>query len=215
MADKTTDDIFRRVIELAPELLDRDSLWPSKKSRDPVFRVFARAHRLGCLDELVRDRAAELLERAVIDDFDLSCLEDKGLLNLMHPVRLVALGMRVRVDMLPAVPDRVSEAVDEFDPDYYFDDVFDKFSGGIEVLEGLGDFDEATTGLIRAARDSIDRGTDRIREKVLLARKKDRAASWKDMGTVSTPKAETASHTARGSRSVFEDVDRQMAREDG
>ena len=208
LADKTTDDILRRVIELAPELLDRHSFSPSKKSWDPILRVFARAHRLHCLDECVRERAADLLERAVVDDFDLSCLEDEDLLNLIHPVRLLALGMRVRSDMLLEVPDRVRTAVDELDLDYYFDDVFDKFAGGIEVLAELGDFDEDTTELIVAAQDSIARGTERVREKVLAARTKDRATSWKDMGTVSSPTPDTASEAKRGSRSVFDDVDR-------
>jgi hypothetical protein len=208
LADKTTDDVFRKTIERDPELLHRDNLWSSKKSTDPLFRVLARAHRLGCLDECVRLRAAERLECAVVDDFDLSCLEDSDLLSLITPIRLVALGMRVRAAILPAVPDRVQDAVDEFDPDYHLEDVFDEFSGGIEVLDDLGDLDDATISLIRVARESIARGGERVREKITAARnKEDHSLSWGDMGTVSAAKRDTTSNRL-GARSVFDDVDR-------
>jgi hypothetical protein len=116
--------------------------------------------------------------------------------------------MRVRAAILPAVPDRVQDAVDEFDPDYHLEDVFDEFSGGIEVLDDLGDLDDATTSLIRVARESIARGGERVREKITAARnKEDHSLSWGDMGTVSAAKRDTTS-SRLGARSVFDDVDR-------
>ncbi len=207
LATRTTDDVFVKALERAPAILDRRA-WSLRSAIDPLLRVAARAHGLGCLDSERRDRFAEHLEKAVVEDGDLSCLEVPDVLALIPPIRLVALGLNIQADLLPSVESRIEEAADECEPDRYFEGAFDKWAGGIAALEELEGLDSAVTDLLEDARKALERGEDVVRERLAAERdRSDDRSKWRDMALAPSPSPEPSA-TEQMPRSVFDDVDR-------
>lgn len=155
----------------------------------------------------IRERLAERLERSVVDDCDLSCLEDPDILALIPPLRLVRLGTRLQADLLPSVASRIEEAAEEFDPDHYFESVFDKWSGGLQVLEDLDDLDQSTGDLVRDAREALERAEQTVSERLRALRSTSEGAStWRNMVANASLPSRLSTSELR-TRSVFEDVD--------
>jgi hypothetical protein len=100
LADRASDHVFRRVVTADPAILTRQSWATHRAIYDPKISAYARAHRLGLLDEHRQVAMASRLEEAAMSDFDLSFFEDEDILRLIPPGRLVALGVRLRVDAL-------------------------------------------------------------------------------------------------------------------
>jgi hypothetical protein len=209
LADRASDDVFRRVAITEPEILGRRSWNYTPATYNPKILAHARAYRLGLLDETLRDETASWLEDATISDFDLSFFEREATLALIPPTRLVALGMRLRDDVLVGLPERIEavgkEADLSEDPDGHFED----FVSGLNALEVLPRLEDGTVELIRRAREAITRAIEDVTERKEAQDEPDHAAEWSYMSSVSreTP-SEAATPELMRKRSVFDDVDR-------
>jgi hypothetical protein len=207
VATRTTDGVLMKALERAPAILDRH-VWSLRTATDPLLHVAARAHRLGCLDAEKRERLAERLEKAVVEDGDLSCLEAPDILALIPPLRLLALGMNIQANLLPSVKSRIEEAADDFDPDHYFEGAFDKWAGGIAALEELEGLDSSVSDLLQDAREALERGEDVVRERLAAERgRSDERSRWKDMAARASSRSSGLTGTEPMTRSVFDDVD--------
>jgi len=210
LADRASDQVFRRVVLADPGILARYA-WPSyRMSLDVRISAHARAHRLGLLDESLRDDSADRLVSAATDDFDLSFFEDEDMLRLIPPGRLVALGIKLRAEVLPAARASISTIADEADLDSDPDSHFEEFSNSLDVLENMSSLDEATTGLIESAREAIAAAVEDLTRRKAEAEEEeeDRSGEWNYMSSVSrAPVAPAQGSADAGRRSVFDDVD--------
>lgn len=202
---RTTDDVFQSVVLSDPDILLRESWSWSRASRTPRLRAAARAAKLGCLDEGVRDLLAAEIERLFDGALDLSCLEDQSLLGLIPPLRLIALGIRLQTELLPSAPQKILEAAEEVDLNYESESVFEKYSRGLETLRELHDLSEDTTELIGEAERAIDEGLEAARERASES-KRESSETWKNMSASAHSEA-PPQKTGGQTRSIFTDVD--------
>lgn len=211
LAVRASDQVFRRVVLADRGILARNAWSSYRMSLDVRIAAHARAHRLGLLDESLREHSADLLVLAATDDFDLSFFEHEDMLRLISPSRLVALGIKLQADVLPAAGESVSAIADGADLDGDPDSHFDEFSNSLDVLESMFSLDEATASLIESAREAIAAAVkDLTRRKAEVEEKEDdHSGEWSYMSSVSRrPVVSAQGSTDAGRRSVFEDVDR-------
>lgn len=210
LADRASDQVFRGILFTDRSILAREGWSSYKASSDAKISAHARALRLGLLDEYLRLQTADRLEAKATEDFDLSFFEDENILRIIPPARLVALGIRVRVNTLPAAPNSISAIADEADLDGDPESHFEEFSKSLDIMEAMFDLDESTAELIASARDSIASAIEDISEKKQAKDEEDHTEEWSYMssavGRPSTPAA-IAGSAHFGKRSVFDDVD--------
>lgn len=208
LAWRASDQVFENVVRAFPEIIERDSWGTDRIDNNPKVTVHARAHRLGFLSSGLREETASELEAAANSNFDLSFFDSNATLELISAIRLVALGMKLRVHSLPSLPERISELADEADLDEEPDSHFDMISSALDKLEGISPDDE-TADLINAARRTIIAETRRVAErKEERDSEKDDSADWTQISAVSE-KADAPwnERSAAQTRSIFDDVD--------
>jgi hypothetical protein len=208
LAWRASDQVFESVVRAAPEVLTRITWGATVIDNNPKVTVRARAHRMGLLGDSLRDETASELEAAANSSFDLSFFNTRDTLELIPAVRLVALGMRLRVRDLPNLAERISELADEADLDEEPDSHFELISSALDTLEEIGPDDDASN-LITAARTTIA-----LEVKKLVERKEERdsekedTADWTQISSVSKKNDEPLVELSEAeARSIFDDVD--------
>ena len=112
---RASDDVVRMLAERSPSLLNRSSDRSWRTVYDPKIRTHARALRLGVLSAETREQTASLLVEDVIHYVDTSFLDDDGILALLRPRQLIELIKRIKTEVLPELPDKVSTVAEEAD----------------------------------------------------------------------------------------------------
>lgn len=212
LAERVSDRVFERVIVAHPEILDRLTWQHHRTNRDPKILAHARAHRLGILNEYLQDETASRLEGAATLTFDLSFFEEESMLRLIPPVRLLALGIRLRVDTLIKARGRIAEIAEEADLNDDPESHFEHISRGLDTLEELPEIDDTTVALInkvkRAVTSAVDDVEERKKRKEAEDEEHNHSSEWSYMSSVSRESpSEEASHVEPTRRSVFDDVD--------
>jgi hypothetical protein len=204
LQDRATDDVLRETVAADHRILEREAYGWSTIVSMPRFRTIARAARLGCVEESTRESIANEIEQLVLDNFDISLLDDEDLLRLIAPSRLVALGVRLQADMLPNASERISEIAEDVDLNYESESVFERFSIGLDALENWPELPDDTQQFIRRAQRSVERARNEARERAERDQER-RSDTWRDISSHEPRPA--ASKSAAAVRSVFEDVD--------
>ena len=210
LAYRTSDDLLARVLRLDSTMLRRKAWSFHRAGDDPRMKLFARAYSFGLLPRDLRDDGADYLEGSVLEEFDLSALDEGDLLALLPPERLVALGLRLRMRALPDAPAKIDEIANDADLDEDPESHFDRFNEGFETLSGLAQLDDDTETLLDEARQAVAAAVGKLekRKKAKEAEKEDDPNEWHYMSTTSTAVTPiSAPDFDRPTRSIFTDVD--------
>lgn len=206
---RASDEVIRLLLE-SDESIQRRKTWDSDDiSSNPRMNALATIHRLGLLDDEVRDECASCLENAALADFDVSFFDDDLLLSIVPPQRLLSLGMNMRGSTLPKLSDKIADISANADLDDEPEDVFTTVRNGLSQLESMMD-DPQFAGLIATIRKSVAaeiRSIEERKEERDVERQNDdvdwgellRRSSLKKSSLAVTPESTT--------RSVFDDVD--------
>jgi hypothetical protein len=146
-----------------------------------------------------------------MSDFDLSFFEVEDILRLIPPGRLVALGVRLRVDTLVQAPDRITAIAEEADLSEDPESHFEHFSKGLDILTKLAEFDDTTTELIDEVRQAVASAIEDVtaRKEAEDEDEPDHSADWTYMSSAAREKTSEQSRAdQQTNRSVFDDVDR-------
>jgi hypothetical protein len=134
LAARASDSVVNAVLDAVPELPRRKAERYWRAWLDPRTLFLARAHSLRRLPDDVREEVAAELERAAIDDLDVSFLDESQLLGLFEPRRLLSLGVRLVGMMGDTIPTRIEEIADEADPDQDVPDQFDPVKSFVDQM---------------------------------------------------------------------------------
>jgi energy-coupling factor transporter ATP-binding protein EcfA2 len=212
LANRASDDLLRRLLELEPEILSREATsYYARVSWDPRLETLARAHRLGLLSEELRDEAARQLTRSAISEFDLSFLEDDDMLSLIPSSELLSLGIRLMTEVLPRVDTRIKLAHEIADLSDDPESHFERFTEGLRLIEDLGATDGASRLAISGAQASIKSAIEDLEQRIEARKEADQAekAAWSYMAQAPHAAVNPSSGDAKGERkrSIFSDVD--------
>jgi len=172
---------------------------------DPKLNGHARALRLGLLSNSLRETAALRLEDSALREMDLCYFDDEDMLDLIPPMRLVELGLALKIETLPKLEERI-EAV-TCDADLYEDpaDHFQKISAALKLIENIG-LDDGGIDLIDKARSQFDCSIESLEDR---KRERDEENDSTDGTHIVTQKsAPPPVPCSETMRSIFDDVDR-------
>lgn len=208
LAGRASDKVFERVMNADDGILRRGSWASYRVSLDPKVLAYSRAYRLGWLDEYDQDQMSTRLQEAALDDFDFSFFEDEDILRLMPPKHVIALGIKLRSEILAEAPARIAAIAE----DAYLDDDpeshFENYSRGLDILEELDGLDAETRKLVDEARQAVARAIEDIAERKEARGKPDHAAQWGYMSPIAREQeVKPAAIPNPARRSVFDDVD--------
>lgn len=208
LSRRANDNVFERTVRRSPEVLERKTWLTTPIWLDPKLESHGRALAIRLLPDDLRESSATILERAALDELDLSFFDDEAMLALIPPERLVELGVALRVRGLPGMQARIETITDEADLDEDLEELFEKPLDVLRRLEQM-DLDEAGTLLVAQARNDI-----RISLQILEERKEERDRESEDdtdWTTISTTLSEKPSppptEIDAKARSIFDDVD--------
>ena len=198
LSERASPEILVTLAKSGEELLRRALKTDWRVRRNPRIRLLARLKTLGLLDPGLRAEAADELERAAFQKFDLSFMDDNDLLELIEPTKLLLLGRRLAALLDEEIPTRIVDLQEQADPDSYVPDEFDEPRTFVEQLRQVfGDEDWITDRL-----DEVDEQIDRAIEDVKRSKvdDDDDNSFWTDVRPAVVSKAD-------GARSIFSDVD--------
>ena len=212
LANRASDDLLRRLLELEPDILSREATsYYARVSWDPRLETFARVHQLGLLSDELRDEAAHQLMRSALDEFDLSFLEADDMLALIRSTELLSLGIRLTTEVLPRIEIRIKHAQEIADLSDDPESHFERFTEGLRLMEGLGASDDASRRTISRAQASIKCAIEDLEQRIEARKQADEAerAAWSYMAQAPHAAVNPSSDDARGEkkRSIFSDVD--------
>lgn len=209
LVDRASDAVFEGLIRRCPDILERRAWRSQLITYDPKIGVYARAHRLGLLPKVLRLWAADELEGAVGHQIDLSFFDNDEMLALIPPSRLIALGARLRGELLPKLGDHIDGIVADADLDDEPVSHFKNVNGALNLIEELP-LDAEGEALISDARDNVRTSILILKErKDEHDRKNEDEDDGVDWTSIATENAShlTSSAAPPDARSLFEDVD--------
>lgn len=173
LAERASDKVSERVVVADDELLRREPWDSYRVSQDPKVFAHARAYRLGWLTNTIRTGR---LEEAALREFDLSFFEDDGILRLIPPQQVIALGIKLRSETLVEAPVHISTIAEEANLNDDPESQFENDSRGFDILEEFDGLDASTRRLIDEARQAMARAIEYITERKEAEDKPDHAA---------------------------------------
>ena len=203
---RASEPVLVKTVQQFPDLLRR-SCWNSDvASDDPQIATYARAHHLGVLPDDLCSEVAYKLESTVLNGLDVSFFDEPQMLAVIPPLRLIAMGLRLRTTVLPSLEDRIDEIAADAGLDEEPDSHFKKVLGLLDYIEAICvDVDAAV--LVNGARDHVKRSVTALEER---KREHDEGSKNEaDWTHIVTQKKGEASPPAPAvtKRSVFDDVD--------
>lgn len=198
LTSRASDAVLRSVLTKDPSIFERTAPAYWRITMNRRLRLLARAHQLGLVSQLLRDDAADELERAVLQNFDASFFDAEDLLALIPPARLIRLITRVISLLDEKIQDRISEIEDEADPNSDVPDQFDEVRSFVDQLKESFDEDASIQEILRQLGQKIDESIVKVSDR--KSDEEDNTTWW----NVSPAKVASA---PRQGRSVFSDVD--------
>lgn len=208
LSRRANDNVFERAVRRSPDILHRQTWSTTPIWLDTKLETHGRAHEIRLLPDDLREASAAVLERAALDELDLSFFDDETMLSLIPPERLVQLGVALRVNTLTSMQSRLEAIMDEADLDEDPDELFAKPRDILQRLERMS-LDDAGEALISQARTDI-----RLSHQILEERREERDREseddidWSIISTVQSEKpAQPQPKIDAQARSIFDDVD--------
>jgi len=210
LADRASDAVFRDAITRYSAVFERQNHHSWNILSDSKARACARALSLGVLPEVVRGRMSARLESAIVDDLDISFLEDDDLLALILPSRLLKVFVPLRAKLAEKVEVRASDIADEADLDSEPSDNFDELTDILNAIESLFENDDSMSEPLEEARGAIEEAIERVKTRQSERLEPDDDWDWRDqMPTVPVDTSRTSTNEPASSpRSMFSDVDK-------
>ncbi|WP_176598287.1 MULTISPECIES: restriction endonuclease [Sphingobium] len=208
LAYRASDVVFEKLIRRDPDILKRNTWATTVIANSPKMVTHGRAHRARLLNDDLRECAADALESAAINEFDLSFFDNSAILELIPADRLVRLGMTLRAQRLPEIDDRISEIANDADLDEDPESHFEKIAHALTILEDLK-VDDDGADLIDDARMKIKRSIEHLEErKEERDKESEDDADWSHIVTTSSVEdASIPKPAEKTARSIFDDVD--------
>ena len=209
LSRRANDRVFEKVVRRSPEILSRRTYAITPVWLDTKLETHGRAHAMRLLSDELRDASAGDLERAAINELDLSFFDDEPMLALIPPERLVRLGVALRAAKLPEMVSRIEAITEEADLSEDIESLFERPSDFLKRLEQM-DLDDEGTKLVSGARNDILIATRMLEErKEERDRESEDDTDWTMISTTQSEKpAQREAVPDAAVRSVFDDVDK-------
>ena len=137
-------NVVQRVLQLAPNLLDRQgssSPWVGiGRHAEVVLR--ATAFSMNLLSEDVRVATCQALEEAALYSFDVSFLSEEPILAMLRPHELMRLTIKLVAMLDDEIPIKIAELTEDADADGDIDDQFESVESFVNKLRCLAEEDE-------------------------------------------------------------------------
>ncbi|MDX8354840.1 restriction endonuclease [Cognatiyoonia sp. IB215182] len=210
LASRASDDVVLYQFENHDGLMDRNVVTLSRASYSAKNRAAARAFALGALDDLQREQLSREFVAGAIDYFDLSWVEEDGLLALVEPRALLSLGALLSSRVVNDFDDLLGDKRSDIDIDADIEDQYDVISSGLQTLDTL--LEEGAGGDVKAV---LAEAGDRLRAEIsdVLQEQEEHWAGqeesgdWDIFSENQSPSPTRKQRKDDESRSVFEDVD--------
>ena len=207
LSDRTSDDVLKQVVEMAPQLLERDidsssywSMWRNSK-----VTLFARLNHLRILPKhLVSDVLYELKD-AIKYQFDASFLDDELILDLFPSTELLKLSLDIYSETLDKIYVEIDNITEDADLSQEPLDNFDRVNTFIEQIENAYDHDGLGMTKLEKIKSHLQVAIEKVKEKKEEYDNDhdDIEWDWNAGKVVSADIKKTNLH----SRSLFSDVD--------
>ncbi|MGA0585041.1 MAG: hypothetical protein ACO2ER_14195, partial [Castellaniella sp.] len=193
-------DLIQKVLERAPEFLERQGKYPSwrRLGRREDIRLRANAYTIGVLNEEIRSATVTMLEDGALYSFDASFVRDDSILAMFRPSELMHLTANLLAKLDSEIAEKIEECQDQADPDDDIDSQFEEVSDFLENIQYLVEANE----VFESKHDELSANLDQARQDV-EAKKSDSEEEGSFFSTV--PRAVQREH--QGGRSIFSDVD--------
>lgn len=199
LSRRCPDDVLRRLLSIAPEMLDREdkpSPW-TKSSRHPKIKVCARANQLGVLPDSARQAVCESMEELLEREFDSSFFDDEDTLELFPARDLIRLTVKAAAMLDELVLDEINRIESNADPDGDVEDQFERVSSFLGNVEEFAIFDDSLAGQVVELKQELKEAIRSVER---------RYVPRDDSGLyTSVPVAKPVG--TNGLRSIFSDVD--------
>jgi hypothetical protein len=213
LESRASDEVFKKILLLNPLLILRRCYEYSEVGFRPRFRVAARAHSMGILDEVHRQTFSEEIFTLATENFDLSFLDNAALLELLGPALSFKLGFITRATTIPSLSVRIEEITDEADLDEEPETHFTQLKSSFEMLDGFVEVDDETKDIITGLEYEIgDAETKLLQDRADRDEEADQSDTYWGIG--SGGRLSSGSHTrlvanevVLHNRSIFDDLD--------
>lgn len=197
LVGRCPQSVAQKVLELDPSILKRqgDARSWHKVGWNNRIRLHGLANRLGLLEDSLRAATSDELQEAACHRLDLSFLQDDDLLELISPLDLMRLAVKLLAMLDRSIGDRISDLVETADPNNDVDDHFDPVSGF------LSDIEELITDDLQTRIDELQDELTEAKAAVKATKSEDSSGSfWEKVAPAKVRDAATG-------RSIFSDVD--------
>lgn len=199
LSRRCADDVLRRLLSIAPEILDREdrpSPW-SKSARHPKIVVCARANALGLLSDSARESVCSSMEDLLERNFDGSFFPVDDVLELFPARDLLRLTIKSVAMLDELVLDEINKIEASADPEGDIEDQFEPVSSFLRSVEDFAMFDDVIAGKVSNLEEEL-RSSIRAVERRYVPR--DESGFY-----TSVPVAKPVGTS--GLRSIYSDVD--------
>jgi len=193
-------DLVRKVLERAPDLLDRQGAGPSwrRLSRSEEVRLRAIAHEMGLLNEGVRSATVFTLEDGALHSLDASFVQDESILAMFRPSELMHLTAGLLAKLDSKIAEKIAGCRAQADPDRDIDSQFEEVADFLDDIRYLVEADEVFENKHRELTANLEQA-----KKSVEAEQSNEEEESSFFNTV--PRA--VQREQEGGRSVFSDVD--------
>lgn len=201
LSKRASDYVIREIVNSDSRILLREishvwSVWGN-----PKIHTFARLHSMRLLPQELRLETADYIEEKLIDDLDVSFIDNEGILSLIPPNRLLQLSFKLYEKTFDRLPSLIEEAVERADLEITPEDNFEDFERFLEAIESTYSRSVEMEAKIDQIRDEINNAVRKVSEK----KDSDDHVQWEWSADKVTP-AKINTPTSSG-RSIFSDVD--------
>lgn len=193
-------DLVQKVLERAPDLLERQGespSWRRLRHREEV-RFRAMANEMGLLNERVRSATATMLEERALYFLDASFIQDDSILAMFRPSELMQLTAGLLAKLDSEIAEKIAECREQADPDGDIDSQFEEVADFLDHIRYLVEADEVFESKYRELTVYLDQA-----KKEVEAKKSNEEEGTSFFSAV--PRA--VQREQEGGRSVFSDVD--------
>jgi len=194
---RASENVLKAFLEQDLSVLSRTNEFAWRLNSDDKIHLLARAHKYGFLPADLRNKAAEHIERKLLEELDCSILDNDDVLGLIPASRYFSLVIQLRTEIQENIEDRIETILEESDFDVDPDDVFYEVDRFLSDMEDTMSEDDDIQDKISELQDQIEQAVTELRNKVC-----DWEEEWR--GEDITPEKISKPASAR---SLFSDVD--------
>jgi len=193
-------DLVQKVVERAPDLLERQGespSWRRLRYREEV-RFRATANEMGLLNERARAATASMLEEGALYSLDASFIQDDSILAMFRPSELMQLTAGLLAKLDSELAEKIEECRVQADPDGDIDSQFEEVSDFLDHIRYLVEADE----VFENKHKELVADLEQAKKKVEAER-----STEEEEGSFFSTVPRAVQREQEGGRSVFSDVD--------